>query len=236
MHRIFLLSILVLTVNVCSQEKGDSLFTGRTCKVLLHNGFEAEGIITKTAGDTIWLKTDIKEFKIPVSEIKFVLNPEADIPELEETDLAPSQSDTTEKCNLYLSGGKLLKDVKLIYQSDSTLLALKESKARVIKIEDVRKIVFTAGSGFWKGFLIGDAVGLGSGLLFGILISSDEGSFFKAGFGEVLGFGFIFALPAGLAGGVIGAIADRDVSYTLPDGYSVTKAKRVQYIIKKHIE
>ena len=236
MQRIFLLLFFALTINVYAQEKGDSLFTGRTCKVFLYNGFEAEGLITKTTVDTIWLKTDIKEFKIPVSSIKFVSNSETDLTELEADDLTPLAADTTEKCNVYLSGGSLLKDVMLLYESDSTLIALKEKKARVIKIEDVRKIVFTAGSGFWKGFLIGGAVGLGSGLLLGILIASDKGSYFKIGFGGTLALGIIFALPAGLVGGVIGAIADRDESYTLPVGYSVTKAKRIKYIIKKHTE
>jgi len=236
MQRIFLLLFFALTINVYAQEKGDSLFTGRTCKVFLYNGFEAEGLITKTTVDTIWLKTDIKEFKIPVSSIKFVSNSETDLTELEADDLTPLAADTTEKCNVYLSGGSLLKDVMLLYESDSTLIALKEKKARVIKIEDVRKIVFTAGSGFWKGFLIGGAVGLGSGLLLGILIASDERSYFKIGFGGTLALGIIFALPAGLVGGVIGAIADRDESYTLPVGYSVTKAKRIKYIIKKHTE
>src|SRR5690349_2079863 len=80
--------ILVLTVLFCSVSfingqdvVGDSLRTGRVCKLVLYNSYQAEGKIISVRNDTLSFQTDITKLLIPVKDIKFVLAPDAEIPE-----------------------------------------------------------------------------------------------------------------------------------------------------------
>ncbi|KXK56220.1 MAG: hypothetical protein UZ05_CHB002000299, partial [Chlorobi bacterium OLB5] len=84
MKNILILAVLILLgVSVYSQQTGDSLRTGRACKIVLFNGFQAEGNIVSREADTVVLQTDITKLYIPVKDIKFVLNPDVEVSDIE---------------------------------------------------------------------------------------------------------------------------------------------------------
>jgi len=230
---IIILFIMISVLAVKAQFK-DSLYTARACIIILNNGFEAQGIITRVEKDTIWFRDEFGEYRVPKKHIIFVkdINEEdEEITETEKTEFVPRR---TEECNVYLEAGSMLKGIRLYAFDDSTLIITKGEMQKNLPISRIRKIVFT-GSGFGKGALIGAGVGLASGLLFGLTWAARSGSD-SPNFGEVLTFSLVCSIPGGLIGGVIGAISKTDKSYLFPPGYSITKSKRIKYIIEKHNE
>src|SRR5437667_3190395 len=69
-------------------------------------------------------------------------------------------SDTTDECDIYLTNSSLLKNVRIAGMKDSEIVIMKDSVRRVINAADIKKIVFRAGAGFWKGALIGMGISL----------------------------------------------------------------------------
>lgn len=234
-----LITLTSLNLPAYAIDSSDSLFIGRKCKIILYYGFEAEGIITKVNPDTIWLKTDEMEYKIPVSHIKRVTDTETELSELER-EMFPeklTRIDITDECDIYLSGGSLIKDAKLMLESDTILITIKGQKQKVIKIADVRKIVFKPIAPFGKGFIIGAGIGFVSGFI-SIFAFAERGGHpdISVLLGGGLIIGLVLALPCGVIGGVIGAIASKSDVYYFDKGISSAKLKRVKYIIKKHSE
>ena len=68
---IFLAALFMMLANcIYVNSQTDSLKVGRDCKVVLYNGFQAEGKIVNRASDTITLQTDITNLFIPGNDIK----------------------------------------------------------------------------------------------------------------------------------------------------------------------
>lgn len=240
MHRsgVYLATMITLLLSVMGycDEASDSLFVGRECKIVLSYGFEAEGTITRTNPDTVWLRTKYKELGIPVKDIKFVLNPEEEPSELGFDStvvvVVSSKVDTTDECNVYLSSKSVLKDVELVFESDSTLIAVKEKKPRRIWLRDIRKIVFKPVAPFGTGFLIGGGVGFLIGFIPAVF-AGEGGEWYLGGRYGFL-FGLVMAVPCGLIGGVVGLIGSKDDVYNFDKGLSHAKVKRMKYVMKKH--
>ena len=134
-------------------------------------------------------------------------------------------SDTTGECDVYLKNRSLLKNVRMVSLSDSSLVIMKDSVRRVINAADVMKIVFTAGAGFWKGALIGMGISVGVFTAIGALSG-------YPGLGIV--YGLVTGLPVALLGGLIGAFADKDEVYYLTKMNTRNKIKRIRYIMSLH--
>lgn len=228
---IIIAAILVFVLSIHSQVK-DSVYSGRVCVIVLTNGFEADGIITAVEQDTIWFRDEFGESRIPKSQIKMFrdLNQrQEEIAQFNETETAPNGTTT---CDVYLETGTMLKDVKLLPAGDSNLTVLKGEVEKNLPIAGVRKLVFPY-PGFGNGALIGAGIGFASGLLLG-LTWPEHSEWGKPNFGESMLLGILFSIPTGLVGGVVGALVKTDDSYLLPPGYSITKAKRIKYIMQKH--
>lgn len=223
--------------------QADSIYTGRKCKLVLFNGFEAVGIIIYITADSLRFKTDNNEYAILIKDMKYVMDKDEDVSEredvgyqIEKLQKRDSYVGTTSKeCDIYLSRGIVLKDVSLFINNDTTLLAYSGSYKREIKLSDIKKIVFKGSGGFGTGFLIGAIAGFSAGFL-PLAFSKSEGHGGPGGPGLGVVVGLIFALPAGLAGGVVGAFLDKDDVYIFESGLSKNKHSMLKYIILKHKE
>ncbi len=239
----FVLVLLLCSVQFTSGQntKGDSLFTGRVCKLVLYNGFQTEGKITDRINDTLSFQTDIINLFIPVKDIKFVLNPEIELSDVEEFDTLKYNEvyvhvvkiDTTEECDIYMDNKSVLKDVKLIIDSDSTLKTVKENKTKIIGIAGIRKIVFKPSAPFWKGYLYGSLTGFVIGFT-PVAFSKGGGHPDFSGVGVGVIFGLVLSIPSGLIGGVIGVLAATDDVYLFDNGIYPAKIKRIKYAMGKH--
>lgn len=234
------LSCLVYSANG-QNVKGDSLFTGRVCKLVLYNGFQTEGMITDRKNDTLAFQTDIINLFIPVKDIKFVMNPEIELSDVEEIDTLEYNKisepvvkiDTTEGCDIYMDNKSALIDVKLIIDTDSTLKTVKDKRIKIINIAEIRKIVFKPSAPFGKGYLYGSIAGFFLGFT-PVAFSNREGHPGISGFGAGLIFGLICSIPAGLIGGVIGVLTSSDDVYLFDNGIYPAKIKRIKYAMGKH--
>jgi hypothetical protein len=221
--------------------KGDSLHTGRVCKLILYNGFQTEGRITARINDTLTFKTDITDLFIPVKDIKFVLNPEVELSDIVEFDslkyndinVEPVKIDTTEECDIYMNDKSVLVDVKLITVGDSTIKTVKDKRSKNINIAGIRKIVFKTSAPFGKGYLYGSAVGFGIGF-FTLAFHDRSGEWHIGGVEQGLVFGLICSIPAGLIGGVIGVLTAADDVYLFDNGVYPAKIKRMKFAMEKH--
>lgn len=235
----FLVLLILLNVPAFSQNNtGDSLYTGRICKIVLYNGFETEGIIRQTRGDTLKLETGITNLFIPVKDIKFVMdtsivifdreeqerkNTETDIPEVVKPGVV--KVDTAGECDIYMSERVVLKNVKVILDTDSTLKIVKGSRSSIINITGIRKIVFKPVTPFGYGYLFGSAAGFISGFV----------TIAAAGYiGYGIFAGFICSIPLGLIGGVVGLVTAKDEVHLFNDGIYAVKIKRIRYLVEKH--
>jgi hypothetical protein len=244
MKKYFVLIIFSLsfTFTLFAQDlKKDSLFTGRVCKLILYNGYQAEGRITERKNDTLAFETDIVKLFIPVKDIKFVLNPEVELSDLEENDTLKynkitepvAKIDTSAECDVYFDNKSVLKDVRLILVTDSTLKAIRDDRSKIIKISGIRKIVFKPIAPFVKGMLVGAGIGFLVGFL-PVAFSEGGGHPGYCGFGPGVFIGLICAIPAGLIGGVVGVLVASDDVYLFDKGVDPKKTKRIRYIIEKH--
>lgn len=243
MKNIILVAALFLMIANCSYSQGqsDSLRLGRNCKVVLYNGFQAEGRIVNRASDTVTLQTDITNLFIPVKDIKFVLNPDVEVSDLEEMDtlkysrdvIDAVKIDTTDKCDIYLHDRSVMKDVLLIIDTDSTLKVIKENRTKIISIAGIRKIVFKVSAPFGKGYLFGSAIGFFIGFI-PLAFSEGGGHPDFSGVGTGILFGLLCSIPAGLVGGVVGVLTAADDVYLFDNGIYPAKIKRIHHAMSKH--
>lgn len=243
MKNIILVAALFLMIANCSYSQGqsDSLRLGRNCKVVLYNGFQAEGRIVNRASDTVTLQTDITNLFIPVKDIKFVLNPDVEVSDLEEMDtlkysrdvIDAVKIDTTDKCDIYLHDRSVMKDVLLIIDTDSTLKVIKENRTKIISIAGIRKIVFKVSAPFGKGYLFGSAIGFFIGFI-PLAFSEGGGHPDFSGVGPGILFGLLCSIPAGLVGGVVGVLTAADDVYLFDNGIYPAKIKRIHHAMSKH--
>lgn len=243
MKNIILVAALFLMIANCSYSQGqsDSLRLGRNCKVVLYNGFQAEGRIVNRASDTVTLQTDITNLFIPVKDIKFVLNPDVEVSDLEEMDtlkysrdvIDAVKIDTTDKCDIYLHDRSVMKDVLLIIDTDSTLKVIEENRTKLISIAGIRKIVFKVSAPFGKGYLFGSAIGFFIGFI-PLAFSEGGGHPDFSGVGPGILFGLLCSIPAGLVGGVVGVLTAADDVYLFDNGIYPAKIKRIHHAMSKH--
>lgn len=233
---------LFFAVSIFAQNNSsDSLRLGRNCKVVLYNGFQAEGRIVNRASDTVTLQTDITNLFIPVKDIKFVLNPDVEVSDLEEMDtlkysrdvIDVVKIDTTDKCDIYLHDRSVMKDVLLIIDTDSTLKVIKENRTKIISIAGIRKIVFKVSAPFGKGYLFGSAIGFFIGFI-PLAFSEGGGHPDFSGVGTGILFGLLCSIPAGLVGGVVGVLTAADDVYLFDNGIYPAKIKRIHHAMSKH--
>jgi hypothetical protein len=217
----------------------DSLYDGRPCKLILYNGYEATGNVVRKQNDTIFFKTEVVTLKVPLSEIKFVLDPDADLPESGVEDdsktvqiITRTEIDTSDECDLYLDDRTVMNDVELVYLNDSTLQSIKQGIPKPVKISGVRKIVFKPIAPFGRGYIIGSAIGFAAGF-FSLAFARGHGEQW-GGPGVGLVFGFLLSVPAGLLGGVVGVISSSEDIYLFESGTNTAKSKRLKYIVEKH--
>lgn len=237
---IFAAVIFFITAVSISQNKTDTMAVGRHCKIVLFNGFQAEGRIESIINDTLKLQTDITNLHIPVKDIKFIMNPEFEVSDIEEKDTLDYQNsavvtpkiDTTDECDIYLDNKIAYKDVKLISITDTTIKLVKEDRVKIINIAGIRKIVFKPSAPFGKGFLYGASVGFAFGF-FALAFHDSHGENI-GGIGPGVVFGLICAIPTGLVGGVIGVLISSDDIYLFDNGITPAKIKRIKYAMEKH--
>ncbi|HMQ99626.1 MAG TPA: hypothetical protein PKE39_11435 [Ignavibacteria bacterium] len=244
MKIILLVSIIILNlVSTANSQNNssDSLRLGRNCKIVLYNGFQAEGKIVNRGSDTITLQTDVTRHDIPVNGIKFVLNPEIELSDVEENptgkyeelNIETVRIDTTEYCDIYMDDKSSYLNVRVILDTDTTIRVVKDNRSKTVNIAGIRKMEFKPSAPFGKGYFIGSLVGIGIGLVTGLSISGGHGSI---GFPGLIAFCFLASIPAGLVGGVIGAITAKNEMYLFEKGLKANKIKRIEFIIKKHID
>ena len=242
MNKIILLAVIliILPVSILAQNE-DTLRVGRYCKVVLYNGYEAEGTITERGSDTIRFKTDVILLAIPVKDIKFVMNPEFELSDLEEVDSSDYRNipvvepkiDTTDECDIYITDRSVMKDVLLIVDTDSTIKVVKENRTKIVNIAGIRKIVFKASAPFGKGYLAGSVVGFFIGFI-PLALSKGGGHPDFSGFGPGVLLGLVCSIPTGLIGGVIGVLTAYDDTYLFDNGIYPQKMKRIKYAMSKH--
>ncbi len=241
-YLVFIIFACCISTVVISQNKnGDSLYYGRVCKLVLFNGFQAEGKITNRSADTVTLQTDITNLFIPVKDIKFVLNPDVELSDLEENDtlnyktinITKVKIDTTDECDIYMNDKSILAGVELVKDTDSTLKIIKNDRSKIINIAGIRKIVFKTPAPFGRGYLIGSGIGFLIGF-FPLALSKGGGHPDISGFGPGVIFGLICSVPAGLIGGVIGVLSASDDVYLFENGIYPVKIKRIIYAMEKH--
>ena len=229
----------LLSADVNSQPDGkDSLFEGRACKLVLYNGYEAIGIIGRKQNDTVFFRTEIVTLKVPLKEIKFVLNKESDLPETVEVESLSDEInsvieiDTSDECDLYLDDRTVMNDVELVYLNDSTLQTIKQGIPKSVKVSGVRKIVFKPIAPFARGYIIGAGIGFAAAF-FSLAFVEPHGEQW-GGPGVGLVFGFLLSVPSGLLGGVIGVLSSSEDIYLFESGITAAKSKRLKYIIEEH--
>jgi hypothetical protein len=208
----------------------DSLEVGKSYRIYLYGGFETEGKIISIDSIHIRFKSNSNIYNIPKDQIKSFERADLEIIDVT-TDLAKPSEDTTETCDVYLRNRTMLKDVELMLLNDSIIIVFKKKVKKEIRINDINAIKFKS-SGFWSGFGYGVVINVAVWTLAGLIFPSEGEIRINAGVGFI--FGLITAIPAGLIGGLIGAISASDVTYTFKGLNSSVKSKRVKYIIKKH--
>jgi hypothetical protein len=140
-----------------------------------------------------------------------------------------SGSDTTEECNITLTEGFLLKNVRVLDPSDSSLTITKSMIDKSYPISHLDKIAFE-NHGFWKGFSYG--------LLGSVVLCGTVGLLTINGDAKLAGFliGFAMGIPTGMITGMISEFSSKNDVYDFRNINPDTKIKRLQYIIRKHIQ
>lgn len=244
MKIILIVSIIILNlVSTANSQNnsGDSLRLERNCKIVMYNGFQAEGKIINRASDTITLQTDVTRLYIPVKDIKFVLNTEIELSDVEENptkkyeeiNIETVKIDTSEYCDIYMDDRSSYLNVRVILDTDTTIRVIKDNRSKTVNIAGIRKMEFKPSAPFGKGYFIGSLVGMGVVLVTALTISGGHGSI---SFPGLIAFCFLSSIPAGLVGGVIGAITAKNEKYLFEKGLKANKSKRIEFIIKKHMD
>ena len=239
-----LILILIIAGSTYSQNNaGDSLAVGRVCKIVLYNGFQTEGKIASRSSDTLILATEYTNLRIPVNSIKFVLNSDVELSDYLDGDTIDTDSrkatyvkqDTTEECDIYLSGSKKLTDVHMVYENDTLLKVIRNSESRLISIAAIRKIVFKPSAPFGKGYLVGSAFGFVLGFVpFAFTKGGGHPDFSGPGVGLVVGL--VLSVPCGLIGGVASVLGSSDDVVIFDEGLYAAKIKKIKFLINKHKE
>lgn len=134
----------------------------------------------------------------------------------------------TDDCDIFLTNRSALKNVSLVALKGSFLVVDKEGIKKELNVQNINKIKFSSGSGFWLGAAIGTGVSLVGWTLIGLAFGGEVSVY-------GITIGLIYALPSGLVGGLIGLIFDRDDElYDIAGGNPKAKLKRLRYIIDKH--
>lgn len=100
--------------------------------------------------------------------------------------------------------------VRLVSAEDRLVVAL--PIAKVLRMEQSRRKRSNAG----RGAVIGALVGGGTGLILGLIASSEEDSFYEIGPGEVVGVTALLAAVGAGGGALIGSMSHRDQWEPLP--------------------
>ena len=82
-------------------------------------------------------------------------------------------SATTEECDIILTNGSLLKEVRIVDSNDSTFTVLKSDINKVFPIQQLHKITFIR-HGFWKGCGYGMVGSVAFWRIFGLLSTKGE--------------------------------------------------------------
>lgn len=217
--------------------QADSLRSGRECKVVLFNGFQAEGKIINRGLDTITLQTDITNLFIPVKDIKFVLNPDVEVSELEEMntmtygidEFDAVKIDTSGRCDIYLQDKSVLNDVLLVIDTDSTIKVINEDRTKILSIAGIRKIAFKTTAPFGKGYWIGSIIGAGVSFLTIYILSLGSADVY-----HYIVYSGLGSIPFGIIGGLFGELFARDDIYLFHKGMYPQKINIIKAAIEKH--
>lgn len=228
--------LLLYSVSYCSTA-GDSLAFGRKCKIVLYYGFQAEGEIVKRSDDTVKLQTDVTLLSIPVKDIKFVLNPDIELDDIEDTELSGSEEqpvlgviqDTSDECDLYLDDKTVLNDVMIIAENDSTFRIVKDKRSKPVDVAGIRKIVFKSRTPFGTGYLIGSAIGFAVSFLTIYILAQGSGEVY-----QYIVYCSLGSIPFGIVGGVFGEIFSKDDVSIFNKGIYPAKLKKIRFLIDKH--
>jgi hypothetical protein len=134
--------------------------------------------------------------------------------------------DSTDECDINLDNAIFLKDVRIIDAGDSLFTITKKEIDREFEISQLKSIKFI-NHGFSKGLIYGV---LGSTVFWGVLGLANRG-------GPVwFLIGFAIGLPTGLITGAITEFATQDDLYEFGNTDTSIKAKRLKYIMQKHLK
>ncbi len=229
--------LLLAGSSFAQNNAGDSLAVGRVCKIVLHNGFQADGKIASRTSDTIILAIEYTDLKIPVNSIKFVLNADVELSDYLDGDTSSTEvelessikGEISKECDIYIENMKRIPDVNVYLQSDTTICAINGKTSKIYHISGLRKIVFSVSSPFGKGFWIGGAITAGIGIGIVYLLSMGEAEFL-----HYLLFGTLTALPGAVIGGTLGEFFSGYDVYLFNKGITVSKLLKLKFIISKH--
>lgn len=219
-----ILFIIIFAANSFSQT--DSLSVGKNYKIRLYNQFEVEGYLSIVNDSSVTIITDEYTYIIPRRDIKSVVKADEEfIPEKFRQD--KHYNDTTSQCILITKSRSKYEDVKLTNIQDSTFTVIKKDVSKVLMINDVMLLKFKSG-GFVSGMLFGAGISTAFWLTVGLFTSSSEGK------GYIFYFGLITIIPAGLIGGLIGALLSGEDVYDFTKLNFNQKKKKLAFILQKH--
>jgi hypothetical protein len=133
---------------------------------------------------------------------------------------------------VYLKDVKL-KNVRLTFHSDSSLIAVKGTQKREVLYTEITQIVFKAHQPFGSGFVKGAAAGFAIGFF---KTGTERGGFSGDMKAWILAAvtGLTLSVPGGLIGGVIGMLFSSDDKYTFENGTGSDKVEQINHIIHKY--
>jgi hypothetical protein len=239
--RIFLFSTWLLSVAFCVSAQGktfdfgiftmagDSLITGSTYDVLLYSELEIEGVLTFEDSVSIVIKSKGDIYRIGKDQIKSILLviPESTVG-TNETEMKQKRQETSE-CEIYMKNRSSFKNVLITGLVDSLISIEKEGVRKKIDVFEVNKIKFKSDWTFWDGALMGAGIPLAVFIFYTSFADKHDKSY-----PGVLMISLGAIIPAGIIGGVIGIMTQKDDLYDFSNANPKAKLKRMNHIIKKH--
>jgi hypothetical protein len=140
----------------------------------------------------------------------------------------PESPDSTDACNIVLSDGTQLKDVKFLGSNDTGFTIIKNTGISDFPISRIHKITFEHHN-FGKGVLIGALTSFAFWGILGICAGTPESM--KLG----LTFGAIFAIPAGLIVGMIAEFTSGEDIYNFSTINPLSRSQRLKKVILEHM-